>query len=359
MEDFNFTDLEQLPISDNSIVGITPSMSPIDRWGTYSHEEFEYFILERARVFLKKGYHVLKRGGAGDKGIDVLVSDQAGHHIIYQCKKYSSRFKLSDTLTEIGKICYYSYIGRIPKPMEYYLVAYSDLADDTIKFFNNKSKISEILIENWDQRCKNKITTTQSIKLDKELENYIKLFNFSSFSYKGISEILEEHKETVYFAFRFGGELTIHRPINTVPSEIQLLESKYISKLFEVYSEELGMDVLNESQLKKYDMKLYDNFQTQRERFFSAENLRLFAKDSMLLENEFDKLKNEIYDAIVDSLYKRNISAYEKLDECLTKAANVAVTDNLLTKCGIVGSIDRKGVCHHLANERDNVKWKN
>ena len=66
----------------------------------------------------------------------------------------------------------------------------------------------------------------------------------------------------------------------------------------------------------------------------------------------------KIYDTIIDSLFKKNLSAYDKLDECLTKAGSVAITNNLLTKCGIVSSKDRRGICHHLANEKDNVKWK-
>ena len=120
----------------------------------------------------------------------------------------------------------------------------------------------------------------------------------------------------------------------------------------------LGVDITTDEQLKRIDKELYENFQIQRERFFSAENLRLFARDSLLLENEYEKLKNEIYYAIVESLYKRNISAYDRLSECLTKAAEVAITNNLLTKCEVVSVKDRQGICHHLANERENVTWK-
>ena len=79
---------------------------------------------------------------------------------------------------------------------------------------------------------------------------------------------------------------------------------------------------------------------------------------TLLLENEYVKLKEEIYSAIVESLYRRNISSYDRLSECLSKAASVAVTDNLLTKCEIVSVKDRQGICHHLANEKENVTWR-
>lgn len=358
MSENTFNELKRQPIKDKSVIGTRPVLPPIKILETYGFEDFEDFILEWASVFLLPGYHVVKRGGAGDMGIDILVSDENSNHIFYQCKKYSTPFTLPDTITEIGKICYYSYIGEIPKPTEYYLVALSGLNHPCEQFFLEKNEIKNKIIEQWDVCCKNKITTTKKIELTKELEEYIKNFNFNGFNFKGISEILNEHQRTVYFAFRFGEKLTIDRPIVTMPLSIQNIENIYIKKLYEVYTEMLGVNITTDEELKANDKKLYEHFQIQRERFFSAENLRLFARDSLLLENEYVKLKEEIYSAIVESLYRRNISSYDRLSECLSKAASVAVTDNLLTKCEIVSVKDRQGICHHLANEKENVTWR-
>ena len=360
MDDYKFIDItERQPVTDKSVIGTHPELTPIDILNSYGYEDFELFILEWASSFLQKGYHVMRRSGAGDKGIDVLVSDQRGNYIVYQCKKYRNKFSLSDTIKEIGKICYYAFKKKITKPTEYYLVAHSGITEDTERFFEAKDKIAETLISKWDECCKEKITSTRKIELTNELKDYIENFNFGKFSYKGITEVLTEHQGTVYFAFRFGDKLTIKRPMDIkTPSEIQNIEHQYILKLYDVYSEYLGVKISSDDELKKIGPEMYAHLQKQRERFFRAENLRVFAKDSMLLESEFEKLKEEIYDTIFDSLFKQGITAYDRLEECLTKSGEVAVTNNLLTKCEIVDSRDRRGICHHLANEKEDVKWK-
>ena len=88
MEDFIFEELKnRQPITDKAVIGTRPVLTPIEILDSYGYEDFENFILEWASSYLQKGYHVMKRGGAGDKGIDILISDQSKNYIVYQLMK--------------------------------------------------------------------------------------------------------------------------------------------------------------------------------------------------------------------------------------------------------------------------------
>src|SRR5687767_8337700 len=71
-------------------------IQPIKRLEVFSEDEFERFVLEWASGFLKSKYvSVEQRGGAGDKGRDVIGwLDPAGvenrRWVNYQCKHYST-----------------------------------------------------------------------------------------------------------------------------------------------------------------------------------------------------------------------------------------------------------------------------
>ena len=49
-------------------------------------------------------------------------------------------------------------------------------------------------------------------------------------------------------------------------------------------------------------------------------------------------------------------NGFLRLKKVLDRATDLEITNNPLMSSVKVN--DRKGICHHLANERDDVKWK-
>ncbi|NLS16189.1 restriction endonuclease [Rhizobium sp. P40RR-XXII] len=113
-------------------VGLGLPVDPLDRLGTFSPDEFERFVLEWADGYLAEkvpGVSELQpRGGAGDKGRDIVVwfgkpGDPDRYWHLYQCKRYSSALGEASALGEIGKVLYFASRGDFIAPREYWFVA--------------------------------------------------------------------------------------------------------------------------------------------------------------------------------------------------------------------------------------------
>ncbi|ENG7108933.1 hypothetical protein ABUO72_005050, partial [Escherichia coli] len=82
----------------------------------FSPDEWESFTEEWAS-YLKNEYVAARRfGGSGDLGIDIagFCSDKGFEAVWdnYQCKRYGHPLRPGDIWVEIGKIIYYSYLGK-------------------------------------------------------------------------------------------------------------------------------------------------------------------------------------------------------------------------------------------------------
>ena len=99
--------------------------------------------------------------------------------------------------------------------------------------------------------------------------------------------------------------------------------------------------------------KLKDDFLRQRERFYHAESLRNFARDTVP-DGTYDSLQNEIYHGVVETCEKEHEDGLVRLRETLSQAGTVAIGSNPLASA--VRVQDKQGICHQLANE-DKLAW--
>jgi hypothetical protein len=95
------------------------------------------------------------------------------------------------------------------------------------------------------------------------------------------------------------------------------------------------------------------HYPRQREAFYSAEALRLFARDSVPA-GTFEALKDEVHDGVIETYERDHPMGYTRLSCVLQAAAEVQLTRNALISVTEVR--DRKGMCHQLANE-DRLIW--
>ena len=319
----------------------------------FSPDEWESFIEEWASS-LKGVYAKVRRfAGAGDQGIDVVgfVSDTGweGGWDNYQCKRYGHPLYPSDIWVEIGKVIYYSYLNEYPAPRKYYFVASKEISTSLEKLLANPSKLKEDAKSEWDEKCRDKITSTASIHLEGDLLVWFDAFDFSIFSSKSVAELVAEHSQTPFHAVRFGGGLPPRPTVPPPPDKHDARESQYIQQLYNAYGHHLGVCIKEASDLASCSKpKLKDDFLRQRERFYHAESLRNFARDTVPA-GTFESLQDEIFHGVIEVCDKDHEDGLARMGATLIHAGNISTAANPLQSVTRVQ--DRQGICHQLANE--------
>lgn len=329
---------------------------PALRVQVFSPDDWEMFTEEYASS-LEAAYAKVRRfGGAGDMGIDVACfhTDQgfAGGWDNYQCKRYDHALRPSDIWVEIGKIIYYSFNYKYPVPKKHFFCASRGAGTSVEKLLNDPDKLKEKCREAWPEKCETAITSTVTIPLSGNLLSYFDDFDFGIFTSKSVLELVQGHSKTQFHAIRFGGGLPprpIHEP---PPDQPQQHESRYIRQLLDAYGDHAGQEFSDLAALALNDV-LTGNFRRQRERFYHAEALRNFARDTVP-EGTFAQLQEEIYHGVIDVCESNHPNGLDRMTAAVTQAAKIASTANPLSPA--TSTQDRQGICHQLAND-DKLSW--
>lgn len=345
------------PSTDHVINGI-PIAKEL-RVKSFSPDEWEVFVEEWASAGIAGFYKLIRRhSGSGDMGIDVAgyVDDNGllGVWDNFQCKRYSESLSPSMVWVEFGKMVYYSFKSEYVPPRKYYFVAPNGVGTTLSKLMNKPDELKEEIRRNWDKYCCKGITVTTEIPLTSELLDWFEAFDFSIFSHKTLVELVQEHAKTPFHAVRFGGGLA-PRPDPDVPPESPTeSESRYIRQIFDAYSDHLKVEINSTSDITSSPKpNLSKHLLRQRERFYSAEALRVFARDTVP-PGTFDKLQAEILDGVIDVCENTHLDGLSRMDEVVKQSTHIALTSNPLITVTYIK--DRQGICHQLANE-DKLTW--
>lgn len=322
----------------------------------FSSGEWEEFTEEWATSLSANYAHVVRFAGAGDKGLDVVgfISDErfSGGWENYQCKHYDHPLSPSDIWIEIGKIIYYSFNGEFPPPRKHYFIAPKGVGTSLGKLLASPSKLKHEAQAYWPKYCENGISKAVVARLDGDLLSYFERFDFSIFSSKSVVDLINGHSTTPFHAVRFGGGLPVRPEPSRPPPQIAPTESRYIQQLLEAYADRDGEAVLDVSALDT-KAELKRDFLRQRERFYHAESLRNFARDTVP-EGTYEALQDEIFHGVVDVCETHHTDGFSRMRAVVTQSANVSVTSSSLSSVTKVQ--DKQGICHQLANE-DRVTW--
>ncbi|MDR0696112.1 MAG: hypothetical protein LBF68_01020 [Christensenellaceae bacterium] len=142
----------------------------------------------------------------------------------------------------------------------------------------------------------------------------------------------------------------------TPPDVFEETEMTYIKELLRAYANKEKMPAITADTLP---LKYKKNFEEQRKSYFSAEAVRrrvreVFSKES----DEFEVLKTDIYDGIIDTHSMSYDSGYDRLLAVLQQAVSLPQGKSLLEKqLKWISSNERKGVCHFLVNEKMIKGW--
>ena len=304
-------------------------------------------------------YDAVERcGGAGDMGRDVIghVKGAPGVWDNFQCKRYANKIRPSDVWVEFGKVCYYTFTGSYTVPRKYVFVAPQGVNMELGRLLRNPAELKKKVVENWDGHCKKGITSTMEIPLEGALKTHVESFDFSIFEALSPLTLIDEHRNTPYFYYRFGGEYPVRPELDPVPPALTPDETKYALALFEAYSDHHGAvqpGFGSMADLAPHQV-FHEHFVRSRRYFFSAEALRTFTRDKFPPKH-FESLQDQIHDGIADVVADEHPTPFKRVKETTKQAMSLSCSGHVLTTC--LTPADRAGICHQLVND-GRIRWK-
>lgn len=330
-----------------------PAIPPIERVKLFSSGQWEAVVDEWASSLSDYGL-VERAGGAGDMGCDVIAtvdpSDPKSAWDNFQCKHYDHPLAPSDIWVELGKLCYYTYVGEYSVPRVYRFVAPQGIGTKLLKLLKKPENLREELIANWPAKCTKQITSTKDVPLEGALLAHIQAFDFSRIGHLPTLRLIEQHQKTPYFAVRFGLGLPARPVPPAPPAEIASGETRYVAQLLEAYGDNQKTIYGTPDALTPGHQR---HLRRARENFYCAEALRSFSRDS-LPDGAFENLQRQILDGVIDTAEAHHACGLTRVNATTAHATNLSLTSAALL--GRVEPSDRKGIVHRLANE-DLLTW--
>lgn len=348
------SDLEApaMPSAPVSISG--PPVTPAQRIAFYSPDEWEDFIREWATALGASYVQVKRLGGPNDKGADVAGFKTAhgfeGDWDCFQGKHYAKPLSWSDAFPEMLKIFIGAVAGHYKLPSTYAFLAPKGCGTSFNRLLSKPTELQQKFLAELDS------TKGIAAHLEASLRDRVRTLaegtDFVMFKSVELVDAIATHRTTAYHVARFGGPLPPRPPATGAPTTISPSETRYVAQLMEVYCEDQATDDLTPSTLHTLP-RLAAHFQRQRESFYSAESLRLHARDAVP-PGTFEALQNDVESGVIEIAEARHASSMERLTRVLQASTQVDLSSHVLTT--ISRTDDRKGICHQLAND-NRLTW--
>lgn len=331
-----------------------PPVTPQQRIYFYSSDEWELFIREWATALSEEYVQIKRLGGPNDKGVDVAAfktkNGFEGAWDCFQGKHYSAALTLSDAIPEMVKIFAGVVTGHYEMPDQYAFLAPRGCGPSLNRLLSSPTKLREEFLKQTEPGATH-VAHLREESLHK-IRKLATATDFSVFQSVEILEALETHRKTSYYTARFGGPLPARPPVDTPPEELGDYETRYVKKLIDAYAEQQMIDLTDEGSLSSHP-KFGGHFQRQRISFYSAEALRLYARDSVP-EGTFESLQADVHGGVIEAAEAEYKCGLDRLREVLTLSTQLDLSAHALVSVSRLE--DRKGICHQLANE-DRLTW--
>src|SRR5262249_22987491 len=158
---------------------------------------------------------------AGDQGRDVIGCVEAvttlGPWDNFQCKHYDAKLMPSEVLGEIGKVLYHTWKRHYSVPRFYYFVSPKGCGPKLRGLLQNPTELKTATMDSWAEKCEATITAGTLVRLEGSLKDWVDGFDFAKFRDVAPHELIETHRQTPYYATRFGGGLQRARVPVSVP----------------------------------------------------------------------------------------------------------------------------------------------
>ncbi len=336
------------------------SINPLDRLRTIEAGEFEDIVCQWASGYLANSQHyknVAQMGGSKDSGRDIVayLDDTMQTFDIFQCKRYKEPLSPSVYMSEFGKLCYYTMIGKYNKPRKYFIVASNGIGQDLRELVEHPKTINTQLIATWDKYCKPKRKImADGLPLTDQLKDYVANFDFSIVSEVSPPTLLEQFAKTSWYKYHFGGGLRqrprVQKPKDELESDEVTME--YVCQLMQVYSQHEDKTITDIETLKTVK-KLHGHFKRQRESFHNARALQRFTRDEFINDEVYDDLKNQVYHGVINTCEAIFDEDLDRVDSTIERAQLLPIKTSELSDITI---LEKSGMCHDLVNDGE-MRW--
>ncbi|WP_147445393.1 ABC-three component system protein [Corallococcus aberystwythensis] len=242
--------------------------------------------------------------------------------------------------------------GDYTCPRKYHFIAPQGAGTKLSNLLRAPNKLRAGLFSNWDEQCRNKITSTSPIELDAALKSHINNLDFSIFEATPPLRIIEAHAKTRWHVARFGGGLPMRPPSQPPPTVPASTETTFVRELLNAYGDHLKQHVSCIDDIA-HAKNICEHFSDARLEFYSAESLRTFSRDT-LPAGQFENLQEEVNSGIRDEIRDDHADGYRRVIAVIKTARSLSLTGHVLH--GRMSVKDRGGICHQLAND-GKIRW--
>lgn len=315
----------------------------------YSSDEWEEFLGECASVLKSRYVQVKRLGGANDQGVDIAgLKTENGFEGPWDCwqgKHYSRALRPSDAYPEVLKVLRHICAGSYVQPENYFFAAPQGCGTTLSRLLSKPTDFKAGFVEKLSPGD-SLISGVEETELDqvRELANAM---DFAVFRSVELHELLELHSSSPFHQARFDGALPDRPDPDEPPAEVCPTERRYVEQIVAAYQESYPSDGISTETIADHE-KAGPPFLRHRVAFYSAESLRLYARDSVPV-GTFERLQDDIHDGVIDVAEAEHASGLDRLRTVLTTSAQVDLSGHALVT--VSRTRDRHGVCHQLSND--------
>lgn len=131
-----------------------------------------------------------------------------------------------------------------------------------------------------------------------------------------------------------------------------------------MYAEKIGksLDEITPSMIASLPTNLQRHFSSQRKAYYKAEYASHIARETFADgEQQFQVLKDDAFEGIETTYYDEDYeNGYDRLKAVLEKITNTTLSKSALVNViGLIGNLEKKGICHILVNDDVINSWVN
>lgn len=158
------------------------------------------------------------------------------------------------------------------------------------------------------------------------------------------------------------GNEPVKIPVELVqPGLLKTEELPYIYALCEAYADKLGKAAgeITPNTIPTLSKSIQRHFSSQRKAFYQAEFVKHVARETFADGyRQFTALKEDAYAGIEDTYYDDHATGYDRLKAILERITTISLTKSaLMNVVGLVGNLEKKGICHILVNDETIKSW--
>ena len=161
------------------------------------------------------------------------------------------------------------------------------------------------------------------------------------------------------------GNEQVKIPIELIqPNLLTPEELPYVNALCDIYAEKLGValgEINPDTISTALPKKLLHHYSSQRKAYYQAEFVKRMARETFSDgAKQFSTLKEDTFAGIEDAYYDDYSTGYDRLKAVLERITTISLTKSaLINLVGLIGNLEKKGICHILVNDDIIKSWVN